>query len=134
MDRYIFTLKYNGRLDVPDEKDNRDTAVVEELQDLLLKDEIEYHGWNKDHHDLEFDSGAHDLADPLFADETVFEIRMPVDVDIQALYTDDGRKALQYISASLDFRPYHISSCYDLEYGDFVKTHIEITVTSNAEL
>ena len=134
MDRYIFTLKYSGRMDVPDEKDNRDEAVVEELQDLLLKDEIEYLGWNKDG-GLALDTAEEYFDDPLLADETLFEIRMPVDVDIHDLQEDvSGRPVLQYISSSLDFRPYHVSVCYDMESGDFVKTFIEITVSSNAEL
>ena len=125
-------FKYNGRMDVPDENDNRDATVVEELQDLFLKEELEYHGWHKDHGE-DFDNGE-DHDEPLFQDETLFEIRLPIDVDIESLYDDEGKKISQYVSAALDFRPYHISNCHDREYESFVKTIIEISVGNQSEI
>ena len=126
MAKKIILLRYNGRMDVPDEKDNRDTVVVAELVDLLRLNVIDYEGFHNDHGEM-FDNQDEDTDSPLFEDETIFEVRLDVAIDFDATYDEAGHNVMKYVADQLDFLPAHISNCYDREYENFVKTVIEIT-------
>jgi len=142
MSRKIVQLKYLGRMDVPDERDgHRDQTVIEELLDLIERGEILFEGWHQD--DVLFDEdgniveidNADDDDSPLVEDETIFEVRLQIDIPDDKFYNDDSTaNVLTYIAYSLDFRPYHISNCYEREYNEFCKTVIELTIGTNAEL
>ena len=136
MDRKIVSLKYLGRLDVPDERDgHRDETVIEELLDLIERDKIVCEGWNTDH-DFFIDNQADD--DGILAeDETIVEVRMKVDLPEEDFYKDElpelllscvKNALLETDLNGIKVHPAHISNCHEREDGPFLKTVIEITI------
>ena len=124
MANYIIELKLDDFIQVPDEKDNRDAVIVADLLQKIKNSEVEVNSRIPDHGE-EFDNHD-DGQEPLFENETFYEIRLALDtsdVDI-----DVPEAVLQYVYDTLALKPSYISNCYDREYEDFTRTVVEITV------
>jgi len=147
MSRKIIMLKYNGRINVPEETQDRDKRVIANLLDLMRLNVIEYHGWHNDHGG-EFDNqedfidlDESDLEDTvtgkiLVEDVTWFQIRLTIDTYGEHFNDDEGQLFLKYVYDALNesdingviLRPASISNYYEREYNNYLKTVIEIIV------
>jgi hypothetical protein len=128
MDRRIILLRYDGIINIPEERDNRDVQVIGTLIDKIRLNVVDYQGFHIDY-GTQFDrpEDGHHANVPLLRDETFFEVRLTIPEVGDSFFVGDGHNVLKYVADELDFRKYHISNLYARE-EEFTKTIIEITV------
>ena len=129
MAKKIAVLLYNGRMNLPDEKENGDAVEIAELFDLLRLEVIDFVTYNNDH-GVALDKQNEYSESPLLNDETIFKIRLDVHLDTYTTYDNTGRNLMRYIAHRLGLCKAHVSNCYQREYENFVQTCIEITISA----
>jgi hypothetical protein len=133
MDRKLILLRYNGSVHVPDHNDRtRDEMVIAKFLDLLRLNVVDYISCENDHGEP-FDNTDDDLGELLFNDETIFEVRLQMDIERPGFFHDFSHNILKYVYDSLNNAlPFHISNLYSTDYDKYNRTVIEIMVDGNS--
>jgi hypothetical protein len=133
MSRKLVLLKYNGSVHVPDHNDRtRDETIIAKFLNLLRLNVVDYISCESDHGEP-FDNTDDDLGEPLYNDETIFEVRLPVDIERDNFYDESGHNLLKYVYDSLNNSlPFYISNLYSTDYDKYNRTVVEIMVDGNS--
>jgi hypothetical protein len=125
MRRFLVLFKYLDHLVIPDEKDNRNEVVINQVISKLREGVVALENYDEIH-DLEIDN-ENDNQTPVIENATIFEIRLLMDDEIVDFH-DGGEDVYYYVLEDLELNKPEITYIYTAGDLPLMKTVIGIDI------